>query len=210
MNHLLPALRVQGLTFGYPHCAVFENFEARLLPGPNLVRGDESTGKTTLLRLLAGDLVPRAGSLVLELPGRPPASAPFRALVAWFDPRSDALEGQTPRDWYGCLPQSRAAWDAAALQAHVQGFMLEPHLDKPLGALSTGTRRKVLMAGALACGAPLTLIDEPVAGLDKASIAYLAHVLTGVAMRADRVVVVAHHEALAGVPWAQVVELPGA
>lgn len=210
MNQPLPALQVRGLTFGYPHRAVFENFEARLLPGPNLVRGDESTGKTTLLRLLAGDLVPQAGNLVLELPGCPPVSAPFRTHVAWFDPRTDALEGQTPRDWYGRLPQGQAAWDAAALQGHVQGFMLEPHLDKPFGALSTGTRRKVLMAGAFACGAPLTLIDEPVAGLDKASVAYLALALQQLAMRADRMVVVAHYEALAGVPWAQVVDLPGA
>ncbi len=44
---------------------------------------------------------------------------------------------------------------------------------KPFHALSTGTRRKVCMAAALASGAPLTLIDDPIAGLDKPSVTYL-------------------------------------
>ena len=67
--------------------------------------------------------------------------------------------------------------------------------------------RKVLMAGALASGAPLTLIDEPVAGLDKPSIQYLARALTSVAAQPGRLVVVAHYETLAGVPWGTVVDL---
>ena len=63
------------------------------------------------------------------------------------------------------------------------------------------------MAGALASGAPLTLIDEPVAGLDKPSFQYLARALTSVAAQPGRLVVVAHYEKLAGVPWGTVVDL---
>ena len=65
------------------------------------------------------------------------------------------------------------------------------------------------MAGALASGAPLTLIDEPVAGLDKPSIAYLAQALGQVAAERERVVLVAHYETLAGVDWTRVVEIAG-
>lgn len=66
------------------------------------------------------------------------------------------------------------------------------------------------MAGAFASGAPLTLIDEPVAGLDKPSVAYLTQLLARLASQTTRIVVVAHHEALADVPWGQVVDLPTA
>ena len=66
------------------------------------------------------------------------------------------------------------------------------------------------MAGALASNAPLTLIDEPVGGLDKPSVSYLAHALAQVAdqaVGAGRVVLIAHYDGLPGVPWGTVVEL---
>ena len=56
------------------------------------------------------------------------------------------------------------------------------------------------MAGALASTAPLTLIDEPVGGLDKPSARYLAQALASQAARSDRLTVVAHYEALPDVP----------
>ena len=43
--------------------------------------------------------------------------------------------------------------------AHIADWSLEPHWHKPFLALSTGTQRKVFMAAALACGAPLLLTD---------------------------------------------------
>ena len=208
MNHLLPGLQVQSLSFGYPHGAVLDHFDATLLPGLTLVRGNESAGKTTLLRLLAGELAPQGGRLVLAGLDGQAAPEAYRAQVFWADPRSEALNDLTPLAWYARLPHHHGAWDAAALDAHVAGFCLQPHLDKPLHALSTGSRRKVLMAGALASGAPLTLIDEPIAGLDRSSVAYLVQALAQYGSQPGRMIVVAHHEALAGVPWGQVVDLP--
>ena len=64
------------------------------------------------------------------------------------------------------------------------------------------------MAAALASQAPLTLIDEPIAGLDKPSIAYLAQALGCSSRGGERAVVVAHYATLPGVQWAQVLELP--
>jgi ABC-type Mn2+/Zn2+ transport system ATPase subunit len=92
---------------------------------------------------------------------------------------------------------------------HVAGFALAEHLAKPFHALSTGTRRKVCMAAALASGAPLTLIDDPIAGLDKPSVTYLAQALNSCADQPERAVVVAHHAPLPGVRWAHRVDLAG-
>ena len=113
MTHPLPSLQVHGLSFGYPHCAVFDNFHATLSPGLTLLRGDESCGKTTLLRLLASELTPQAGRLVLA--GLDARSDPdgYRARVFWADPRSDGLNDLTPRAWFTGLSQQHGAWDAA-------------------------------------------------------------------------------------------------
>lgn len=202
-------LQVDGLRFAYPECGVLDQWSMALSAGLALVRGDESSGKTTLLRLLAGEITAQAGQIALQ--GVSPGDAPkvYAQKVFWADPRSGDLDKLTARGWLDSLPARYPLWDAAALGAHTEGFTLHEHLDKPFYALSTGSKRKVLMAGALASGAPLTLIDEPVGGLDKPSVAYLTRALTQVAGQPARVVVVAHYEALPGVPWGTVLDLPG-
>lgn len=206
-NRQPPLLTVNGLRFAYPECAVFDGWSAALAPGLAMVVGDECTGKTTLLRLLAGAVQPQAGHIQLadcDLRDTPRA---YRQQVFWEDPRSDALDQLTARQWLDSLPARYPDWDRSALAAHTDGFSLEPHLHKPFFALSTGSRRKVLMAGALASGAPLVLIDEPVAGLDKPSIQYLVQALAARAAQAKQLVVVAHYEPLPDVPWSQVIRL---
>jgi ABC-type transport system involved in cytochrome c biogenesis ATPase subunit len=198
-------LQVEGLGFAYPGVEVFRQWSMAAPAGPVLVRGDESSGKTTLLRLLAGELTAQHGSMLLH--GEPLGVAHSES-VFWAEARSADLDNAVAREWLDCQRPRYPRWDDAALSAHVEGFALAPHMDKPFFALSTGSRRKVLMAGALACGAALTLIDEPVSGLDKPSTAYLCQALAEAALLPERVVLVAHYEALPGVPWAAVVPLP--
>lgn len=207
MDEAAVVLQVEGLCFAYPQRPLFTDWSARLSPGATLVLGGDSSGKTTLLRLLAGAQPADGGRLQLcgtEL-GR--AAAAYRAQVFWEDPRSDAIDALTVRAWLESLPAQHAAWDARALADHVQGFGLEEHLHKGIYMLSTGSKRKVLMAAGLASGAPLTLIDEPVGGLDRPSVLYLQQALARHA-RQRRALVVAHYETLPAVPWAQVLELP--
>jgi len=97
--------------------------------------------------------------------------------------------------------------EADALQPHIEGLSLAPHLDKPLFALPTGSRRKVLMAAALASQATVTLLDQPFMALDRPSIDYLLGVLAEAAQHPHRAWVVADYEAPMGVALARVIEL---
>ena len=203
-------LQVEDLCFAYPEGEVLSQWSVALPAGLALVRGGESSGKTTLLRLLAGELTAQAGRITLQGVCQGDAPQAWAQKIFWAAPRSGDLDPLTARGWLDSLPARYPMWDAAALAAHTQGFTLHEHLDKPFYALSTGSKRKVLMAGALASGAPLTLIDEPVGGLDKPSVSYLAHALAQVAdqaVGAGRVVLIAHYDGLPGVPWGTVVEL---
>ncbi|SDC46891.1 ABC transporter [Paracidovorax valerianellae] len=208
----LPSATLQctGLRFAHAHgLAVFDGLDASAAPGATLVRGDEGRGKTTLLRLLAGELRPQGGQVLLNgVPCAEQAAADAGAIF-WADPRASALDGTSPAAWFAALAGRYPAWDAQALQAHVAGFALESHLPKAMEQLSTGTRRKALMAAAFACGAPLVLVDEPIAGLDRPSVQYLQHVLAQrAAQGGPGIALVAHYDALAGVPWNAVIDLP--
>lgn len=200
-------LQVKDLCFGYPERPLWQHWSAHIGPGATLVLGDDGSGKSTLLQLLAGALPAHTGTLTLAGIALQHDAAAYRQQVFWQDPRSPALDNCGVQQWWDSLPAQYPQWSASALAAHVQGFALQPHVDKTLHQLSAGTRRKVLMAAALASGAPLTLIDEPVAGLDRASVQYLQQALAQAAAQPGRAIVVAHYEALEGVPWTQVLAL---
>jgi ABC-type multidrug transport system ATPase subunit len=200
-------LQAEGLSFAYPGRSLFAGWSARIPAGVTLVRGGDGVGKTTLLRLLAGELPAQAGALrVNGVSLGDPADA-YRRQVFWADPRSVAHDQITASDWFRSLPRRFPAFDGSILEDLVDGFGLAPHRDKPLYMLSTGSKRKVWLAGGFACGAALTLLDEPFAALDKAAIGLVLELLTEAASHPSRAWVVAAYEAPSDVPLASLIDL---
>lgn len=195
-------LQVRGLCFGFADRPLFTHWDADFPAGLSLVLGGEGVGKTSLLRLLAGECAPQSGTLAYQ--GMDVSMQCER--VFWRDPRAPWPD-VTPLRWVDGLRARQPAWCDAAWRGHVAGFGLESHLGKSMHQLSTGTQRKVLLAAALASGASLTLLDEPEAALDRSSIAYLRHALCEVGT--DRAVIVAHYDTLGALPWRHIVELTG-
>lgn len=211
MNDRLQApLQVRALRSDQPGATALAGFDADFGPGLALLIDEEGEAKTVLLRVLAGEVTPVAG--MARWHGRDVAALPAAeraAQIFWRDPRAPWPE-ISPTQWAQELTARHPAWSATDWPAHVQGLGLAEHLHKEMFRLSTGSLRKVLLAAALASGAPLTLIDEPEAALDWASIRYLRGVLAAEAQRcraSGRVVVVANYEPMPEVPWGQVLRL---
>jgi ABC-type multidrug transport system ATPase subunit len=170
-------LCVQGLGFAYPgQPPLFDSLSFGLPSGVSVLDGEIGSGKTTLLKLLAGDLTGRGECRLGGLRQSDDAAA-WRQAVCFFDPRDAAYDALTPAALRDLLQQRHPALDAGAWQRHADAFGLQPHQGKPLAALSTGSRRKAALAVALSAGAALTLLDEPGAGLDAASLRHLAQAL---------------------------------
>jgi ABC-type multidrug transport system ATPase subunit len=202
-------LRADGLVFGFGKQAIFENLSLHLPPGVTWLGGDESTGKTTVLRLLAGELSAHSGRL--QINGIPLAGSAlaYRSQVFWVDPRTQAFDALPPQAYWDSLRKQYPAFDAALLSELTDAFALAPHLPKSLYMLSTGTKRKVYLAGAFASGAAVTLLDEPFAALDKASIDVVLEVLQEASTHASRSWVVADYVAPRGVLVAHTIVLTG-
>ena len=206
-------LKAQNLAFSpspLPAPPLFDRLSFVLPPGVTWLGGGEGSGKTTLLRLLAGALPGNAVQGQLQLHGVSLAQdlLAYRRQVAWLDPRDSARDLQTARAIFAAMPALHAGWNPDALQAHIAGLSLAPHLDKALYMMSSGTRRKVLIAAALAANAPLTLLDQPFMALDRPSIDYLLDLLAEAARHYSRAWVVADYEAPPGVALSNTVELP--
>ncbi|QDL53295.1 ABC transporter ATP-binding protein [Rhodoferax aquaticus] len=204
-------LSAQGLGFSGPNGPVFAQFNLQLRPGVCLVQGGESRGKTTLLRLLAGELQAQHGHVRLHLEAgvldaREHAAA-YRDHVVWTEPRSTAYDATPVSAYLQTMRQHYPRWSASLLDTLTQALDLEPHWDKPLYMLSTGSKRKVWWATALASGAELALVDEPFAALDFASIRILTAHLQTLVTQSHRIFVLADYAAPAGLVPTQVVDL---
>jgi len=123
-------------------------------------------------------------------------------------------DGLTAINLWQALQHRSPRWNAALHQDLVNALGLSAHAEKALYMLSTGSRRKVALAGLLAAGASVTCLDQPYAALDGASVQVLREFLSDMADHASRTWVVADYEADAALPWGKVIALnasaPGA
>jgi ABC-type multidrug transport system ATPase subunit len=203
-------LQATGLSFSYPHNpqhVVFRLWSGCIAPGVSLIRGGEGRGKTTLLRLLAGELAASAGHLQIDGIGLDEAPQAYREQVCWIDPSTDLFDQLTVASYFESLPGRYARFDAQHLTRLITGLSLTAHVDKALYMLSTGTKRKVWLAAAFASGATLTLLDQPFTALDKSSIEFVMQLLEDASGNPARAVVVSHYEAIGQIALASLIDL---
>ena len=200
-------LQAQDLQFGYPSHTLFSQLSIAIPIGVTLIQGGDGRGKTTLMRLLAGDLKADAGQLQIRGVSLQDQPAAYRQQLFWIDPRTEAFDQITALEFFASQRARYPAFDEQVLARLLVGLDLADHAHKQLFMLSTGSKRKVWMAAAFASGACVTLLDMPFAALDKASIAFVLNLLKDSASPTGRAWVLADYEAPAGVPLAATIDL---
>jgi ABC-type multidrug transport system ATPase subunit len=190
---LLQTCQLSGGPAG--HMAI-ENLSFAWSAGLHWVCGDEGCGKTSLLRLLAGDLQPLGGTLKT-----PPGG------VFWADLKGPEHDQTTVQACWDQLQTRHPQWNNELLQNLSEALGMERHQHKPLYMLSTGSRRKVMLIAALASGATVTLLDQPFASLDQASIRVIKDFLHENAEHSDRAWIVADYEVPADLPQTSVLQM---
>jgi ABC-2 type transport system ATP-binding protein len=127
--------------------------------------GPNGAGKTTLFECLAGLLPYDTGTIAFE---GMPLTARARATRVFYTPDGIApWPSQTVAwalDFMTGFFQSRAS--AAERATVVDRLSLGPLLSSPIGTLSKGQRKRVVLAAGMLAPQPLLLCDEPFDGLD--------------------------------------------
>ncbi|MDR0279037.1 MAG: cytochrome c biogenesis heme-transporting ATPase CcmA [Paucimonas sp.] len=191
---MTPHLQAAGLACERDWRMLFEHLELRVCPGDMLqISGPNGSGKTSLLRLLAGLMQPTAGEILLDgKPLKEQGSELARSLV-WIGHAAGIKDLLTPEEnltWLCALhrPAGREAIWQALEAVGLRGFE-----DVPCHTLSAGQQRRVALARLYLDSPPLWILDEPFTALDKQGVAQLEAHLAAHCEQGGMVVLTTHH-----------------
>lgn len=127
-----------------------------------LLRGANGTGKTSLLRALAGLTPLAAGELLWGKQSALSDLTAHAARIGWLGHQNAVKSALTPAE------------QAPRTALHLMG--LTPLADAPCRLLSAGQKRRLAIARMAALQKPLWLLDEPTTGLDLAGIEHFLNI----------------------------------
>jgi heme exporter protein A len=176
---MISSLTAEKLACARGDRTLFEGLNFRLERGQALaVEGANGAGKTSLLRLIAGFLAPKAGNLlVITDRGESDDGEERGKHIGWLS-HQDGLKPQlTVREQlsffaalYGGVADPDRALDEVGLTRQK---------DFPCRFLSAGQKRRLGLARLMLSARPLWLLDEPLAALDSEGESLVRRLMTG-------------------------------
>ena len=164
-------LEAKGLTYRYEEKPLIENFDALITRGDKIgIIGPNGCGKTTLLRLLLGQLKPQAGTV----------RQGTQLAITYFDQLRRQLDEER-NVWENVQPNGDTVTidgKSKHIIAYLQDFLFTPERAKTrVRYLSGGERNRLLLAQLFTKPANLLVLDEPTNDLDSETLELLEELL---------------------------------
>jgi ABC-2 type transport system ATP-binding protein len=180
-----PTLRAVRLTKWYGKVTALSDVSLDLTPGVWGLLGPNGSGKTTFLRIAAGQLRPSLGDL--RIGGERPFANPQVLQRIGLCPEADALYDElTGLEFVAAMAElsgyGRAEARDRAAEA-LTAFGLEQSMTRSMGGYSRGMRQRAKLAQAVVHDPDVLLLDEPLTGTDPGS---RQLILDRIRERADR------------------------
>ena len=153
-------IRAKNVSYSYGDTPVIEGFSIKINRGDRIgLIGNNGVGKTTLLRLLLGDLEPQTGTI----------KHGTNLQIGYFDQLRETLELEKSVAYN--VGEGRTYIKINGKDRHVvgylKGFLFSPKRSQmPVKALSGGERNRVILAKLLTRPANFLVLDEPTNDLD--------------------------------------------
>jgi heme exporter protein A len=137
-------------------------------PGVVAVCGTNGTGKSTLLRIVAGLLRPSEGAVAVALNGREVPHARRRTVLGLATPELSFYEEFSAHENLRFAAEAHGlASPSDAADAALARVGLQPRANDRVAAFSSGMKQRLRLAFALVHEPPLLMLDEPGSHLDE-------------------------------------------
>jgi heme exporter protein A len=169
-------LEVHELAARRGYTRLFTGLSFAVEPGQVLVvTGANGTGKTTLLRMLAGLSAPEAGQIRWNGAALAPFDPNLRAATA-FAGHHPALKDElsAEENLVSLVEVSGERPDRETIRGALEAVALSRQRTLPARVLSQGQRRRIGLARLTLVHRPMWILDEPVTALDAAGTGLLA------------------------------------
>jgi ATP-binding cassette subfamily F protein uup len=153
-------IEARNITHGYGDNVLLKDFSVRVMRGDRIgIIGNNGVGKSTLLRILLGEIVPDKGSVKLGT----------NLEVGYFDQLRRELDPQ--RTVAETIGEGRDYISLDGRKKHVIAYLTDflfsaKRARTPIAALSGGERNRVILAKLFTRSANLLVLDEPTNDLD--------------------------------------------
>jgi ABC-2 type transport system ATP-binding protein len=184
-------ITIQNLHFAYKKRKVFTGLNLSLQAGHIYgLLGKNGTGKTTLLRNIAGLLFPDKGD-VKVLDHTPRSRNPVFLQELFMVPEEFYLPNVSIKKFIDCNAPFYPRFDHNRFSDYLKEF--EIPADNKLQQMSYGQKKKALISFGLACNTSLLLMDEPTNGLDIMSKSQFRKVIAG-AIDDNKCIIICTHQ----------------
>ena len=172
-------MEAKGLAKAFGGKPVVKGFDFRVMRGDRVAFvGPNGVGKTTLLKLLLGELEPDAGAVSL---GTGLEVAVFDQARSALDPDAtlwESLTGDPAMRVAGRADQVMVRGEPRHVVGYLKDFLFnESQARAPVGSLSGGERARLLLARIMARESNLLVLDEPTNDLDVETLDLLQELL---------------------------------
>ena len=195
----ISSLVVKNLKLSRGGRRIFDSLSWQLNRGEILhLRGANGSGKTSLLRCIAGLLSPESGEISFNPSESTDEDFDQRDKLIWLGVNKGLKLHETVTDYcsfiataYG-LEGNRGEINQT-IDSALDRLGLSNLAEQPIGKLSTGQRQKLALTILLLRPASLWLLDEPSLGLDTAGEEILYRLISDHCQQGGMVVIASHH-----------------